>query len=156
MLRKHTLFLIVISLIMLLAISCDMDSLSDSDMMALYGEWESPVMYSGYSDKIYDYGMSFTITIDMDRMMNKTTRSFIKLRTEKEWSHNQSVPIVESEPYQVKVYPTYSLEGYIELYDTKTFEKVSRLDYTFSEDRNTLTLKDDKTNITYSRVTKEE
>lgn len=156
MLRKHTLFLIVISLIMLLAISCDMDSLSDSDMMVLYGEWESPVMYSGYYDKIYDYGMSFTITIDMDRVMNKTTKSFIKLRTEKEWSHNQSVPIVESEPYQVKVYPTYSLEGYIELYDTKTFEKVSRLDYTFSEDRNTLTLKDDKTNITYSKVTKEE
>ena len=63
---------------------------------------------------------------------------------------------MESEPYQVKVYPTYSLEGYIELYDTKTFEKISRLDYTFSEDHNTLTLKDDKTNITYSKVTKEE
>lgn len=156
MIRKHTLFLIVISLIMLLAISCDMDSPSDSDMMALYGEWESPVLYSGYSDAIYDYGISSTITIDMDRMMNKTTRSFIKLRTEKEWSPNQSVPIVKSEPYQVKIYPTYSLEGYIELYDTKTFEKVSRLDYLFSEDHNTLTLKDDKTNITYSRVTKEE
>lgn len=156
MLRKHTFFLIVISLIMLLAVSCNMDSLSDSDMMALYGEWESPVMYSGYSDAIYDYGISFTITIDMDRMMNKTTRSFIKLRTEKEWSPNQSYPIVESEPYQVKIYPTYSLEGYIELYDTKTFERISRLDYTFSEDRNTLTLKDDKTNITYSKVTKEE
>ena len=151
MLRKHTFFLIVISLIMLLAVSCNMDSLSDSDMMALYGEWESPVMYSGYSDAIYDYGISFTITIDMDRMMNKTTRSFIKLRTEKEWSPNQSYPIVESEPYQVKIYPRY-----IELYDTKTFERISRLDYTFSEDRNTLTLKDDKTNITYSKVTKEE
>ena len=156
MLRKHILFLFIISLITLFAVSCDLESLSYSDMMALYGEWESPVVYSGYSDAIYDYGISSTITINMDRMLNKTTRRFIKLRTVKEWSPDESYPTVEYGPYHVKIFPTYSLEGYIELYDTKTFEKVSRLDYTFSEDRNTLTLKDDKTNITYSKVTKEE
>ena len=156
MLRKHILFLFIISLITLFAVSCDLESLSYSDIMALYGEWESPVVYSGYSDAIYDYGISSTITINMDRMLNKTTRRFIKLRTVKEWSPDESYPTVEYGPYHVKIFPTYSLEGYIELYDTKTFDKTSRLDSLFSEDHNTLTLKDKKTSTTYSRVIKEE
>lgn len=156
MLRKHTFLILIISLITILAISCDMGSLSDPDMMALYGEWESPIVYSGYSDIIYDYGTNSTITIDMDRIMNKTTRGFIKYKTEEKWSQDMSSKPVALGPYYVKIFPTYYLEGYIELYDTKTFEKVSRFDYLFSEDHDTLTLKDEKTSTTYSRVTKEE
>lgn len=156
MFRKHTFLLLIIFFLTILAVSCDMESLSDPDMMAFYGEWESPIVYSGYSDTIYDYGTNSTITIDTDRMMKKTTRGFIKYRTEEKWSQDISSQPATSGPYYVKMFPTYYLEGYIELYDTKTFEKVSRLDYLFSEDHDTLTLKNEKTSTTYSRVTKEE
>ena len=40
MFRKHTFLLLIISFLTILAISCDMESLSDPDMMAFYGEWE--------------------------------------------------------------------------------------------------------------------
>ena len=156
MFRKHTFLLLIISFLTILAISCDMESLSDPDMMAFYGEWESPIVYSGYSDIFHDYGTNSTITIDTDRMMKRTTRGFIKYKTEEEWSKDISSQPVALGPYYVKIFPTYHLEGYIELYDTKTFEKVSCFDYLFSEDHDTLTLKDDKTSTTYSRVTKEE
>ena len=156
MFRKHTFLLLIISFLTILAISCDMESLSDPDMMAFYGEWESPIVYSGYSDIIYDHGTNSTITIDTDRMMKRTTRGFIKYKTEEEWSKDISSQPVALGPYYVKIFPTYHLEGYIELYDTKTFEKVSCFDYLFSEDHDTLTLKDDKISTTYSRVTKEE
>lgn len=150
---KHAFFLLTISLILLLAVSCDIDSFSShQDVTALYGEWKSEIEREGF-DFIYDYGSSSKIVIDLENTITETKSSFIKSRDEKEkWAPALSSPDVTSGPYYIKIYPTYPLEGYMDIYDPETLENKSRVDYTFSEDHNTLTLKKDKTSRTYSRV----
>lgn len=146
---KHAFFLLTISLILLLAVSCD---ILHQDVTALYGEWKSEIEYEG-SDSKYDYGSSSKIVIDLENTITETKRSFIKSRDEKEkWAQNLSKKDVISGPYDIKIYPTYTLEGYMDICDPKTPENKFRVDYTFSEDHNTLTLKKDKTSRTYSRV----
>lgn len=150
---KHAFFLLTISLILLLAVSCDIDSLSShQDVAALYGEWKSEIDYE-YTASIYDYGSSSKIVIDLENTITETKSSFIKSCDEKEkWAPNLSKPDVTSGPYYIKIYPTYTLEGYMDIYDPKTLENKFRVDYTFSEDHNTLTLKKDKKSRIYSRV----
>ena len=151
---KHTFFLLTISLILLLAVSCDIDSFSShQDVTALYGEWKSEIDYE-YTALIYDYGSSSKIVIDLENTITETKSSFIKFRGEKEkWAPDLSSPDVTSGQYYIKIYPTYPLEGYMDIYDPETLGNKSRVDYTFSEDHNTLTLKNEKSNRTYSRVT---
>lgn len=61
---KHAFFLLTISLILLLAVSCDIDSFpSHQDVTDLYGEWKSEIECEG-SDFICDYGSSPKIVID--------------------------------------------------------------------------------------------
>ena len=61
---KHAFFLLTISLILRLAVSCDIDSCpSHQDVTDLYGEWKIEIECEG-SDFIYDYGSSSKIVID--------------------------------------------------------------------------------------------
>ena len=117
------------------------------------GEWKIEIECEG-SDFIYDYGSSSKIVIDLENTITETKSSFIKYRVvEEKWAPDLSSPDVTSEPYYIKIYPTYPLEGYMDIYDPETLENKSRVDYTFSGDHNTLTLKNEKSSRTYSRIT---
>ena len=152
---RRRIILLILLIVLIAATSCSLDlSLSNEYITSLYGEWETTITYTGFSDSLYDYASSSLLVIKEDRTMYKKTNYYLKLRTEQDWTPNLNHYFDTTSSFYLRIYSFDSEEGYMELYNPDTLAFISRLDYSLSQYKNTLILRDDKSIEVYTRVQK--